>query len=60
MFFFTSFYTQNVRGYTPLAAGLLTIPLAAGQLLAAPRSAALVSRFGAQGGLHRRRCWPSR
>ena len=45
-FFFTTFYTQNVRGYTPLAAGLLTIPLAAGQLLAAPRSATLVSRFG--------------
>ena len=32
-FFFTSFYLQNVRGYSPLHAGLLTIPLAAGQLL---------------------------
>jgi EmrB/QacA subfamily drug resistance transporter len=47
-FFFTSFYTQNVRGYSPLDAGLLTIPLAAGQLLLAPRSAAAVRRFGAK------------
>jgi EmrB/QacA subfamily drug resistance transporter len=47
-FFFTSFYTQNVRGYSPLHAGLLTIPLAAGQLLTAPRTAVLVRRFGAK------------
>jgi EmrB/QacA subfamily drug resistance transporter len=47
-FFFTSFYTQNVRGYSPLHAGLLTIPLAAGQLLFAPRTAVLVRRFGAK------------
>ncbi|HEX3488579.1 MAG TPA: MFS transporter [Streptosporangiaceae bacterium] len=47
-FFFTSFYTQNVRGYSPLHAGLLTIPLAAGQLLLAPRTAALSRRFGAK------------
>ena len=37
--FFTSFYLQNVRGYSPLAAGLLTVPFAAGQLLMSPRSA---------------------
>jgi EmrB/QacA subfamily drug resistance transporter len=47
-FFFTSFYLQNVRGYSPLHSGLLTIPLAAGQLLAAPRSARMVRRFGAK------------
>jgi DHA2 family multidrug resistance protein-like MFS transporter len=47
-FFFTSFYLQNVRGYSPLHAGLLTIPLAVGQLLCAPRSARLVRRFGAK------------
>ncbi|MGE5135065.1 MAG: DHA2 family efflux MFS transporter permease subunit [Gemmatimonadota bacterium] len=47
-FFFISFYLQNVRGYSPLQAGLLTIPLAAGQLLFAPRSATLVRRFGAR------------
>jgi EmrB/QacA subfamily drug resistance transporter len=48
VFFFTSFYLQNVRGYTPLAAGLLTVPFAAGQLLASPRSAGLVRRYGAK------------
>jgi EmrB/QacA subfamily drug resistance transporter len=47
-FFFTSFYTQNVRGYSPLHAGLLTIPLAAGQLLTAPRTATLVRWLGAK------------
>src|SRR5256885_2235572 len=42
VFFFTSFYLQNVRGYSPLAAGLLTVPFAAGQLVMSPRSAGLV------------------
>jgi EmrB/QacA subfamily drug resistance transporter len=46
VFFFTTFYLQNVRGYTPLDAGLLTIPFAAGQLLMSPRSAGLVRRYG--------------
>ncbi|MBO0774643.1 MAG: MFS transporter, partial [Actinobacteria bacterium] len=46
--FFLSFYLQGVRGYTPLSAGLLTLPFAAGQLLVAPRTARLVSRFGAK------------
>jgi EmrB/QacA subfamily drug resistance transporter len=49
VFFFTSFYLQNVRGYSPLDAGLLTVPFAVGQILGSPRSAALVSRFGAKG-----------
>jgi len=44
--FFLSFYLQSVRGYTPLEAGLLSLPFAAGQMLMAPRSAALVRRFG--------------
>jgi EmrB/QacA subfamily drug resistance transporter len=48
VFFFTSFYLQNVRGYSPLDAGLLTVPFAVGQLLASPRSASLVSRYGAK------------
>jgi EmrB/QacA subfamily drug resistance transporter len=48
VYFFISFYTQNVRGYSPLHAGLLTIPLAAGQLLFSTRSARLVRRFGAK------------
>ena len=46
--FFISFYMQNVRGYSPLHAGLLTLPLAAGQMLFSPRSATLVRRFGAK------------
>ena len=48
VYFFIGFYTQNVRGFSPLHAGLLTIPLAAGQLLFATRSARLVHRFGAK------------
>jgi DHA2 family multidrug resistance protein-like MFS transporter len=45
-FFFSSFYLQLVRGYSPLASGLLLTPFAAAQLIFAPRSAALVRRFG--------------
>jgi EmrB/QacA subfamily drug resistance transporter len=48
VFFFTSFYLQNVRGYTPLDAGLLTVPFAVGQLLLSPRSAKLVRQYGAK------------
>ena len=40
------FYLQIVREMGTLAAGLCFLPFAVGQLLAAPRSAALVSRFG--------------
>src|SRR5271169_1372460 len=46
VFFFTSFYLQNVRGYSPLTAGLLTVPFAVGQLLLSPRSAGMVRRYG--------------
>jgi predicted MFS family arabinose efflux permease len=46
VFFFTSFYLQNVRGYSPLHAGLLTVPFAVGQLLLSPRSATMVRRYG--------------
>src|SRR5487761_121169 len=48
VYFFTAFYLQNVRGYSALDAGLLTVPFAAGQLLLAPRSAGLVRRYGAK------------
>lgn len=48
VYFFMSFYLQNVRGYTPLHAGLLTTPVAFGQLIASTRSARLVRRFGAK------------
>ena len=40
------FYLQIVRGYSTLTAGLCFLPFAVGQLLAAPRSAAMVARFG--------------
>jgi DHA2 family multidrug resistance protein-like MFS transporter len=44
--FFLAFYLQLVRGYTPLQAGLLMTPFAAAQLIFAPRSAAMVKRYG--------------
>jgi MFS transporter, DHA2 family, multidrug resistance protein len=40
------FYFQVLRGYTTLVAGLCFLPFAIGQLIAAPRSAAMVKRFG--------------
>jgi MFS transporter, DHA2 family, multidrug resistance protein len=40
------FYLQILRGYDTLTAGLCFVPFAVGQLLAAPRSAAMVLRFG--------------
>ncbi|WP_367323674.1 MFS transporter [Streptomyces sp. HUAS ZL42] len=44
--FFSVFYTQTVRGYSPLQTGLLMLPLAAAQLIFAPRARLLVDRFG--------------
>ena len=46
--FVTSFYLQDVRLYAPWQAGLMMLPFAAGQLIFAPRSAAMISRFGAK------------
>ncbi|MEJ2578378.1 MAG: MFS transporter, partial [Kineosporiaceae bacterium] len=40
------FYLQVVRGYSTLSAGLCFLPFAVAQLIAAPRSARMVSRFG--------------
>jgi len=48
VYFFISFYLQNVRAYSPLDAGLLTVPFALGQFIMAPRSSSLVTRFGAK------------
>jgi EmrB/QacA subfamily drug resistance transporter len=45
-FFFVTFYLQLVRGYSPLQTGLMMLPFAAAQLIFAPRSAAVVKRFG--------------
>ncbi|MFE0355440.1 DHA2 family efflux MFS transporter permease subunit [Streptomyces nigra] len=44
--FFSVFYTQSVRGYSPLETGLLMLPLAAAQMIFAPRARLLVGRFG--------------
>jgi MFS transporter, DHA2 family, multidrug resistance protein len=44
--FFLAFYLQLVRGFSPLMAGVLMTPFAAAQLMFAPRSAAMVTRFG--------------
>jgi EmrB/QacA subfamily drug resistance transporter len=45
---FLTFYLQILRGYSPLQAGLCIVPVALGQILAAPRSAKMVNRFGAR------------
>ncbi|NKQ26139.1 MFS transporter, partial [Streptomyces galbus] len=44
--FFSVFYTQSVRGYSPLQTGLLMLPLAAAQMIFAPRARLVVNRFG--------------
>lgn len=46
--FFTVFYIQSVRGYTPLQAGMLFLPLAAAQTIFAPRARLAVQRYGAR------------
>ncbi|AJT67523.1 MFS transporter [Streptomyces chattanoogensis] len=46
--FFIVFYVQSVRGYSPLEAGLLLLPLAAAQLTFSPRARHAVDRFGAR------------
>ncbi|MEU8341636.1 MFS transporter [Spirillospora sp. NPDC048832] len=48
VFFFANFYMQSVRGLTPLESGLMVLPFAIAQLAFAPRSAAMVHRFGAK------------
>ncbi|MEV4614297.1 MFS transporter [Kitasatospora sp. NPDC049258] len=44
--FFGVFYTQSVRGYSALQAGLLMLPLAGAQMIFAPRARLMVDRFG--------------
>ncbi|MEU5050866.1 MFS transporter [Streptomyces sp. NPDC021096] len=46
--FFMVFYTQSARGFTPLQSGLLMLPLAAAQMIFAPRARLVVERFGAR------------
>ncbi|MFD0267504.1 MFS transporter [Streptomyces sp. NPDC127106] len=42
----TTLYLQQARGWTPLAAGLATLPMAVGATLCAPWSGSLVGRVG--------------
>ena len=44
--FVLPFYFQIIRGFDVLIAGVCFVPFAVGQILAAPRSAAMVKRFG--------------
>lgn len=45
-FFMLTQYLQFVEGYTPLQAGVRTLPMAAVMMLVAPRSARLAAKFG--------------
>lgn len=47
MFFLFTQYLQFVRGYSPLEAGVRTLPMAAGLMISAPNSDRLAQRFGA-------------
>ncbi|MFD7769601.1 MFS transporter [Streptomyces sp. NPDC059787] len=46
--FFVMLYLQNVRGLTPVEAGVHTLPLSLASLVASPLGAALTQRFGAR------------
>ncbi len=46
LFFLFSLYLQFVRAYSPLSAGLATLPLAVTLVAVAPRSAALAAKLG--------------
>jgi len=46
--FFFSFYLQSVRGFSPLHAGLWSLPFAVAQVIFSPLSANMVKRFGAR------------
>ncbi len=46
MFFLLTQYLQFVQGWSPLKAGVATLPMAVSMVIAAPRSATFVERFG--------------
>ncbi|MFE5084339.1 MFS transporter [Streptomyces mirabilis] len=46
--FFVLLYLQNVRGYTPIEAGLRMLPLSVASIVASPLGATLTERFGAR------------
>ncbi len=60
-FFLMTQYLQFGRGYSPLEAGLASLPLALTFVAVSPRSAALAERYGAPRVMaaRARRSWPS-
>ncbi|GAB2816474.1 MFS transporter [Streptomyces chlorus] len=46
--FFIMLYLQNVRGYTPVEAGISTLPMSIASLFASPAGSQLTARFGAR------------
>jgi EmrB/QacA subfamily drug resistance transporter len=44
--FYVMLYLQNVRGYTPVEAGVLTLPLSLTSMIASPLGAFLTDKFG--------------
>jgi EmrB/QacA subfamily drug resistance transporter len=48
MFFLVAQYLQSVRGYSPLRAGVATLPFAVTMIAISPRGPALGMRFGAK------------
>ncbi|MEV0494088.1 MFS transporter [Streptomyces atratus] len=46
--FFVMLYLQNVRGFSPVEAGVRTLPLSLASLVASPLGAALTGRFGSR------------
>ncbi|WP_081241507.1 MFS transporter [Streptomyces viridosporus] len=44
--FFIMLYLQNVRGYTPVEAGVSTLPMSLASLVASPLGSQLTARFG--------------
>ncbi|MFE4051045.1 MFS transporter [Streptomyces sp. YIM B13518] len=48
LIFFVMLYLQNVRGFTPVEAGVRTLPLSLASVVASPIGAALTGRFGAR------------
>ncbi|MFD8235987.1 MFS transporter [Streptomyces sp. NPDC059696] len=44
--FFVMLYLQNVRGFSPVEAGVRTLPLSLASVVASPLGAALTARFG--------------
>jgi len=48
LMFFQPQYLQDVRGHTPIAAGLLILPVTAPMVLLSPLSGRLIARFGSR------------